>query len=78
MGQGVVHVLWAYDIKLRVPDAVLLGKQEGEKLYKGKKLGVGGERWNIKPPNLSCFFRPLQFDSPQMYWITALIIWKTC
>lgn len=43
MGQGVVQVLWAYDIKLRVPDAVLFGKQEGEKLYKkGKNWGWDG------------------------------------
>lgn len=44
MGQGIVHVLGTHHVQLRVPDAVLFGKQEGEKLLRKKqKCVTGGE-----------------------------------
>lgn len=40
VGQGIVHVLWTHHVQLRVPDAVLFGKQEGEKLLRKKQKCV--------------------------------------
>lgn len=40
MGEGVVHVLRTHHVQLRVPDAVLFGKQEGEKLLRKKQKRV--------------------------------------
>lgn len=40
MGEGVVHVLQTHHVQLRVPDAVLFGKQEGEKLLREKQKRV--------------------------------------
>lgn len=59
MGQGVVHVFWAYGIKFRVPDAVLFGKQEGEKLYKKGKNGDGGSevKAGTQNPQSQLFFQ---------------------
>lgn len=40
MGERVVHVLQTHHVQLRVPDAVLFGKQEGEKLLRKKQKCV--------------------------------------
>lgn len=40
MGEGVVHILQTHHVQLRVPDAVLFGKQEGKKLLRKKQKRV--------------------------------------
>lgn len=40
MGEGVVHVLQTHCVQLRVPDTILFGKQEGEKLLRKKQKRV--------------------------------------
>lgn len=64
MGQGVVHVFWAYGIKLRVPDAVLFGKQEGEKLYKKGENEGGG--WEVKDGTLNPQISAVFSDFPHL------------